>query len=600
MYLILRLLVIFVDHCFGDWLVCLTALKRILTGQCGTHEHQNVKFRMSDDVSKCTILRPICFVICLIIIIIVVYCFQFVETCGAGRDIRAEILAHAERVAQDGVYLDFVDLLLYSHMENIKLSIISNIPGELRPVSLVDFLTETGLQSVLDFPVPRKTAQRDWFIMLTNINWCPSHDALSLHHWVPVWKCSQTEVQESRDRLDTAYTKQRRALGDKMASADGEDIQSIMELMRKQMTIHLDLTDVLDRLNQMKDAEGNLLADGWVVRPARGDGNCGLWSLIALARGAPNMADTSDAGTIEEMHAMRATLAADWASVSENPVWHELWNGPLRNMRNNDAEQDEQGHDGHGRLQMKTESVAKKEERLRTVLSNLTAHKKHEKIEKKGTIGEAECAARSEDGARTLPLVVPRGRQNQTPKIVDRNDPDDPNKDDKGVKKVKADKSVVVKRERDEKDQKTSSETSSGKDGKVAVKGEKMKIDKDEKCPATTSQSSHQMQEQKVIATGSQETKAKKEEIPGCGDVTGTFLEFFPSGPQPNCANGGKATQNYERVDFICWLQNEKNIVSENSCKKQLTIWMILNLLIWLVSICLGIFDCLINDDWRY
>lgn len=258
-----------------------------------------------------------------------------------------EILQHAELVAKDGTYLEDYDLWLYSCKRSIDLRLVKNLFNfeHMSTSGAIQFVEGIAQQS---FPEKDRqvyeNAQAKQTILLTSCDLSPSLDRQYLNHWVPCWSLeslggdaaailqseSERVAEKTKDNKDSLCQRMIR-VGQEL---EGED-KEVFENM-----ISRSIADEEEKLARYKNLLQRLQAEVSVVmQDVPGDGNCGIWSLLALQKEPPlgkkykvNVCGTSE---MSAMRAMRQELKEMWTSVANSDWWQKFFDtmaGPRRQM----------------------------------------------------------------------------------------------------------------------------------------------------------------------------------------------------------------------------------------------------------------------------
>ena len=275
------------------------------------------------------------------------------------------VLQHAKEVSEPGIYIDIVDLILFAFMENVNLKLLQNIEGELpQPVPMKDYVEGLGLKWPEKKDSTEKDPERvDWHILITRADYQPARLAnlCSMNHFMPIWRSSPEMIRIETERVVADQHSTCAALKMKLMDvqddwhAQGKDrndeeldfiMGSVLEDIRFNTQKFEDLAELVKRFGTTPCPDEPQMV--WLAKEALADGNCGLWTLIALSRPEPEQAMIFDDSMYDKMMQMRATLSAGWVSVSEDPLWHILFHrfahekpatrAPPRNDREEAAE----------------------------------------------------------------------------------------------------------------------------------------------------------------------------------------------------------------------------------------------------------------------
>ena len=168
---------------------------------------------------------------------------------------------HAAAVQQDGAWLTILDLVLLA--EIYKRRMLLTVYNQDCPLKVQS--AEEWLQHVCPtFLTSVEATAPAWHIALHNINFEPTDDLGKLNHWAPAW--SQDEIGKAN--FDVQYQAQVASLQQQLLVARNSGQPDANHLARVE--------------RQLQFAKELKLDIGWVCGEVRGDGNCGLYSLLAL------------------------------------------------------------------------------------------------------------------------------------------------------------------------------------------------------------------------------------------------------------------------------------------------------------------------------
>ncbi|CAL1158216.1 unnamed protein product, partial [Cladocopium goreaui] len=242
---------------------------------------------------------------------------------------------HAENVLMAGVYLDVADLFMASMLENATLFFVSNV-DEPKFVPMQEYFKTLGVQMPEPHPDCSDKPSEKWHVLLTRADYeaCGRcEDLPSINHFMPVFESNEERVKkeiawmkgETR-RKDSELKAAIMELYDDASGMDENDNDALIEQLLDQVRLAEQRGDALvhmvTRISSM--AMENAKPDGkWLVREAVSDGNCGLWTIMALQANGLDMSLTVDSDTFDGMLAWRERLSEAWMKVSSDGVWQK-------------------------------------------------------------------------------------------------------------------------------------------------------------------------------------------------------------------------------------------------------------------------------------
>ena len=235
--------------------------------------------------------------------------------------IASRLRRHADRISQDAVFLEVLDLALCAWMHRVQLQLYLNLEPEVQMCGVAEFLRSL-LPEGMQLPSQHDTSDVKWAVVLTRADAAAAKTPAELNHFLPAWPAGSVTAAEEQERIMHRHKLERLSYLSVIAQSDDDVlVQSAYE----------SLAAAEEQAHALRSLVGRLYADKKLLaRDVGHDGNCGLWATVALRSGSPFMAITSDQGTRDEMTAMRAAIAAKWrslaedASLAEAQAWHQL------------------------------------------------------------------------------------------------------------------------------------------------------------------------------------------------------------------------------------------------------------------------------------
>lgn len=135
-----------------------------------------------------------------------------------------------------------------------------------------------------------------------------------MNHFIPIWKAERLSA-EQRERLNDDLVQEVKSL-ERIESTPGKGAQ--VESMRQAAT---DRINFLQRFQTLQDWLWS--GGGYMAAEVPADGNCCVWSLLALEHHDPFIVPSK---RIAECKKLRAEIADCWGRVCDDPDWQQLFN----------------------------------------------------------------------------------------------------------------------------------------------------------------------------------------------------------------------------------------------------------------------------------
>ena len=245
---------------------------------------------------------------------------------------------HAENVLMPGFYLDVADLFMASMLENATLFFVSNV-DEPKFVPMQEYFKTLGVQMPEPHPDCSDKPSEKWHVLLTRADYeaCGRcEDLPSMNHFMPVFESNEERVKkeiawmkEETRRKDSELKEAIMELYDDASGMDENDNDALIEQLLDQVRLAGQRGDALVHMvtRISSTAMENAKPDSkWLVREAVSDGNCGLWTIMALQANGLDMSLTVDSDTFDGMLAWRERLSEAWMKVSSDGVWQSIYN----------------------------------------------------------------------------------------------------------------------------------------------------------------------------------------------------------------------------------------------------------------------------------
>ena len=241
------------------------------------------------------------------------------------RRCRKYIEAHAKKVAEDGVYLELVDVMMFCWSRDFKLQLMVNSRKPLdtsRPA--FDFVAD--LYQVPSLQRPVREAPQDaepktpkvFTIVITRADYQDTDNAWQLNHWMP---CIEAPIKLT-ERLATISAFEKRERDSALAQLDADEeaddyqVQATMEYLSTVQYQSVNLKRLTTRIHHHTKL---------FPVAVRADGDCGVWSLLDMANESPWTEvlhrDPWENEVTEEwkqrMRDMRQEISAMWLNVLE-------------------------------------------------------------------------------------------------------------------------------------------------------------------------------------------------------------------------------------------------------------------------------------------
>ena len=223
------------------------------------------------------------------------------------------MLQHAERVGQDGVYLEIHDWFLYSIKKSIDLTILTNGAPDLHITTTAEIQDRlgsgcSGIERI-------QKAKQQWSILLTTADFSPQSNVGLCNHWAvctPTADLPANALEEEFSRLDRNLDRMKRDHLKHVYSTEsdhaGAHYNALWDWHAQEKA----------KLNRLKEMMTKLHKDQHVmVRDVPADGNCGLWSILSL-EGHQKFSHAA-------MRQKRAELQSMWRKVAGDPAWQECF-----------------------------------------------------------------------------------------------------------------------------------------------------------------------------------------------------------------------------------------------------------------------------------
>ena len=256
---------------------------------------------------------------------------------------------HGLRVKQYGHYLELIDVLLFCHKFNIKAVIYLNTESPIeqgRPIA--DYLCDLlglGPHERSCFPHPSGDSPT-WGIVMTRSDMKPSNNPQDWNHWIIGHQAGNASLDSRLKILDDDLATYKEQHQDVMENLHSQD-EDLLDSLQTSLTQKVFKIEYYKTLTQRLYAAAQLFPVDTV-----GDGNCGVYALVALQSPQQFVESVCVAQTDEaEMMAMREDLSTLWLDLSEATdinaaiIWARLFEHLVDGVGVNPQESEHPGAD---------------------------------------------------------------------------------------------------------------------------------------------------------------------------------------------------------------------------------------------------------------
>ena len=228
--------------------------------------------------------------------------------------VKDEMLRYGQLISRDAEYLSLPDLALLSHHVGKKAVVaFFDEPGPPRLQCLTALLQRMCGQP--ECAMPDFGCSDTWFYVACRLDWKRA-GLMTLNHFIPAWH---------RDQLDHDWEVARLTLVSRHRNREATLSASIVKALDvlqnaeedEQEEAEANLFSLMDEKTQLRnevEAVNQMFQVGLIPKIVPGDGNCGLWSTIALRQGFQATLNTVQGhGEVMELREALKTL---WESVS--------------------------------------------------------------------------------------------------------------------------------------------------------------------------------------------------------------------------------------------------------------------------------------------
>ena len=230
---------------------------------------------------------------------------------------------YASFVAEDGVYLGLLDLQVLAvwHQKYCKVLYLElGQPARAQPlpevISKLLGLTDSHAITAEDLG---ETSAEEWCLFSVRADYVKGYHN-QCNHWLPAWdrealgpefqvRACSAQADLAGRQLDLATKVQE--ITDQIQRGDGDETAEL--LLDSLMDQSAQLERQTQTFQELNDA-------GFCVEEVPADGNCCLWSLLALLN-----PDGNPEECIAGMRDLRQTLSAAWLSLVDSQIWRELF-----------------------------------------------------------------------------------------------------------------------------------------------------------------------------------------------------------------------------------------------------------------------------------
>ena len=214
-------------------------------------------------------------------------------------------MQYADLVERNGFYLTLLDILLLCiHRDKgIMIGYIVEVGEEVKReevklISLKHVLEEMTTSVFVDIPDPDLGSENTWVFIACTADFKPASveaDFLRLNHFIPAWHKDQLKAE-----FDWVRCCEQESLLNQLAA----NAQATMDLMNKDLNDDEDvvLSSLLDEGSHLKNQQRalDLICNaGLVPKFVLADGNCALWSVLALQHGRSEVEALGDPDTAQ-------------------------------------------------------------------------------------------------------------------------------------------------------------------------------------------------------------------------------------------------------------------------------------------------------------
>ena len=248
--------------------------------------------------------------------------------------VRTALEQHAMNIRGSGVYIELVDLYLFSVYRHMEPSIFFNTKEEMKaamPLSKLmgSLLGEESTPELLRYIAAPQDDNGNfqpkgcgWGVVLTRADFVPTDNHGEWNHWAVCRDCSGTTLSDRLDFLKNAQAAMSEELASVLQGIDAEDDAAIASAVFEQSRVADKMQHYQTLTRRVHEASGLFVMD---VAP---DGNCGVWALKSLLEeltreillqhvAVPHDKDTD----YMEMMRMRVDLSEMWFEVACSENW---------------------------------------------------------------------------------------------------------------------------------------------------------------------------------------------------------------------------------------------------------------------------------------